>query len=148
LAPKKIRVIWQDLGVESAGELLYAVNENRLIDLKGFGPKTQSDLKKKLEYFLRSRHQYHFASLEGEAEQLLLSIQQQQPELRCEWTGAIRRKSITLEQIELLVEQHPHLESLLAAAGVTELQQQEGQWQGRSPHDIPLVIYPVAPEDF
>ncbi|NBR41145.1 MAG: hypothetical protein EBT93_17315, partial [Alphaproteobacteria bacterium] len=40
LGAKKIGVIWKDLGVESAGELLYAVNENRLIDLKGFGAKT------------------------------------------------------------------------------------------------------------
>ena len=50
--PKKINVIWKELGAESVGELLYACNENRLIELKGFGLKTQKDLKEKLEYFL------------------------------------------------------------------------------------------------
>ncbi|MGA0233230.1 MAG: helix-hairpin-helix domain-containing protein, partial [Saprospiraceae bacterium] len=54
LGAKKIGVIWKDLGVESAGELLYAVNENRLIDLKGFGAKTQENIKQQLEYFIES----------------------------------------------------------------------------------------------
>ena len=31
--PKKILTIWKDLGVETIGELLYACNENRLIEL-------------------------------------------------------------------------------------------------------------------
>ena len=39
VGPKKIKSIWKDLGAETIGELLYAVNENRLIELKGFGKK-------------------------------------------------------------------------------------------------------------
>ena len=42
LGPKKVRVLWQELGVTTLGELEYACNENRLLDLKGFGPKTQT----------------------------------------------------------------------------------------------------------
>lgn len=41
LGPKKISVIWTELGIESLGELEYACNENRLVALKGFGAKTQ-----------------------------------------------------------------------------------------------------------
>ncbi len=41
LGPKKVRALWQDLGVTTLGELEYACNENRLVDLKGFGLKTQ-----------------------------------------------------------------------------------------------------------
>ena len=37
--PKKVFQVWQSLGIESVGELLYACNENRLIELKGFGKK-------------------------------------------------------------------------------------------------------------
>jgi DNA polymerase (family 10) len=42
LGPKKVRTLWQDLGVESLGELEYACRENRLVDLKGFGPASQA----------------------------------------------------------------------------------------------------------
>lgn len=41
LGPKKVRALWRDLGVTTLGELEYACNENRLVDLKGFGAKTQ-----------------------------------------------------------------------------------------------------------
>src|SRR5690606_25147428 len=37
LGPKKVQVIWNDLQIESVGELLYACNENRLVQAKGFG---------------------------------------------------------------------------------------------------------------
>ncbi|MEO1412198.1 MAG: helix-hairpin-helix domain-containing protein, partial [Bacteroidota bacterium] len=46
--PKKIKSLWKGLEVETIGELLYACNENRLVELKGFGAKTQEDLRKKL----------------------------------------------------------------------------------------------------
>ena len=48
--PGKIRILWQELGVESMGELMYAINENRVMRLKGFGKKTQEDLQAKLRY--------------------------------------------------------------------------------------------------
>jgi DNA polymerase (family 10) len=46
IGPKKIVVIWKDLGIENVGELYYACNENRLIEAKGFGLKTQEEIKK------------------------------------------------------------------------------------------------------
>ena len=59
VGPKKVRQLWQELGIESTGELLYACNENRLVEYKGFGLKTQEDLKQKLEYYLKSRDKLH-----------------------------------------------------------------------------------------
>lgn len=44
LGPKKATVLWKDLGVASLGELEYAIRENRLVTLPGFGEKTQEKL--------------------------------------------------------------------------------------------------------
>lgn len=41
LGPKKVKALWRELGVTSLGELEYAIEENRLLTLKGFGKKTQ-----------------------------------------------------------------------------------------------------------
>ncbi|MBX2871148.1 MAG: DNA polymerase/3'-5' exonuclease PolX [Saprospiraceae bacterium] len=103
--PKKIKAVWKDLGVQSIGELLYAVNENRLIELNGFGKKTQEDLKHKLEYFQRSKNKYHYASLEGPAEELLKQLQSQLPGVEISLTGAIRRRANEVSRIEILVGQ-------------------------------------------
>ena len=46
IGPKKIAIIWHVLGIENIGELYYACNENRLIEAKGFGLKTQEEIKK------------------------------------------------------------------------------------------------------
>jgi DNA polymerase (family 10) len=44
LGPKKVRALWHDLGLASIGELAYACRENRLVELPGFGAKTQEKL--------------------------------------------------------------------------------------------------------
>lgn len=44
LGPKKIRKLYEDLGIGSIRELEYACQENRLLNLKGFGKKTQEKL--------------------------------------------------------------------------------------------------------
>jgi DNA polymerase (family 10) len=50
LGPKKVQIIWKQLGIESPGELHYACNENRLIEAKGFGLKTQEEILKALTF--------------------------------------------------------------------------------------------------
>lgn len=104
LGPKKIRQLWKELGIESIGELMYAVNENRLLELKGFGPKTQEDLRQKLEFFQRSQHQFHYAAAWDEARQLLEKISSALPARQVELTGPIRRKTNVVEGIDFLVE--------------------------------------------
>ncbi len=41
LGPKKASALWKELGVTTLGELEYAIRENRLVSLPGFGAKTQ-----------------------------------------------------------------------------------------------------------
>ena len=101
--PKKINVVWKELGVESVGELMYAVNENRLLDLKGFGQKTQNDLKEKLTFFQKSKDKYHYAALEPIAHLLIKQLRSLQPSARVEFTGSLRRAMPVLERIELIV---------------------------------------------
>ena len=129
--PKKIRVIWQELGVETIGELLYACNENRLIELKGFGQKTQADLQQKLEYYLRSRNRFRYAQLEGTAEQLLADIRKKLPGVRAEFTGALRRRANVVDIIELLI----GAPSIELADLLAEI-------------ELPVEIYTCKPEEF
>ena len=101
--PKKLRIIWKELGVESIGELLYACNENRLVELKGFGKKTQEDLRQKLEYFQKSQGKFLYADLEPPAEKLLEFLHKKLPEAKISLAGAIRRKCNIVERIEFVV---------------------------------------------
>src|SRR6185436_19391454 len=58
IGPKKINTIWEEMEIESIGELLYACNENRLMLYKGFGEKTQKNVQDAIEFY--TQHQGHF----------------------------------------------------------------------------------------
>ena len=55
LGPKKISTIWKEMSIESIGELLYACQENRLLLYKGFGEKTQANVRETIEFYLRNQ---------------------------------------------------------------------------------------------
>ncbi len=101
--PKKVLAVWKELGVETAGELLYAVNENRLVELKGFGQKSQEELKKLLEYFLKSKNKFHFGSLYPAAVKLTQQLRDQFPDAKISFCGAMRRCEDIVERIEILL---------------------------------------------
>ena len=64
LGTKKINTIWKEMEVESIGELLYACNENRLTLYKGFGAKTQQNIKDTIEFYLRNQGSFLYAQTE------------------------------------------------------------------------------------
>jgi DNA polymerase (family 10) len=64
IGPKKIATIWKELEIESLGELLYACNENRLTLYKGFGEKTQQNIKEAIEFFMQHQGLFLYAQLE------------------------------------------------------------------------------------
>jgi DNA polymerase (family 10) len=70
IGPKKIVVIWKDLGIENIGELYYACNENRLIEAKGFGLKTQEEIKKIIEFKMAAQGKFLYAQTEGPVNKL------------------------------------------------------------------------------
>lgn len=103
IGPKKVAQLWKELQIESTGELLYACHENRLIDLKGFGSKTQDQVKKAIEFNMASRGKYHYASVENYAHQLLKKIKSTDGVITASLTGAMRRKCEIVEKIEIIV---------------------------------------------
>lgn len=100
LGPKKISVIWKEMGIETLGELLYACNENRLLLFKGFGEKTQQSVKAAIEFYLRSKGSYLYAEIELLAFALEQQLKVQFANKRFELTGAFKRQSPTIEMLE------------------------------------------------
>lgn len=74
IGPKKIGIIWHILKIESVGELYYACNENRLIEAKGFGLKTQEEIKKIIEFKMAANGKFLYAHVEGIIHQLFKEL--------------------------------------------------------------------------
>lgn len=139
--PKKVLAVWKDLGVETAGELLYAVNENRLIELKGFGAKSQEELKKLLEYFLRSKDKFHYGSLYPAAKKLSQQLSAQFPDARVSLCGAMRRCEDIVERIEILLGWNGEKEALLKLPFLQEATLQEYGATGKTEEELPVAIF-------
>ncbi|MEL7163793.1 MAG: DNA polymerase/3'-5' exonuclease PolX, partial [Bacteroidota bacterium] len=78
------------------------INENRLVELKGFGAKTQEDLRQKLEFHQRSRGQFLYRTLDAVATPLLEALEIAFPDVRFARTGALRRCCPTLTSVAVL----------------------------------------------
>ncbi|WP_406826081.1 helix-hairpin-helix domain-containing protein [Pedobacter sp. KACC 23697] len=87
IGPKKIFIIWRTLGIESIGELYYACNENRLIEAKGFGLKTQEEIKNAIEFKLAANGRFLYAQVEGFAKTLFIQL--------ADWVGKIDQAAIS-----------------------------------------------------
>jgi len=100
IGPKKITVIWKEMGIESIGELLYACNENRLSLYKGFGEKTQKSIQESIEYFLKNIGSYLYAQIEEFALTLDKHLKKHFNKNQFLLTGNFRRHTETIDKIE------------------------------------------------
>ena len=117
LGPKKVKQIWNEMEIETIGELLYACNENRLVAYSGFGPKIQADIIEKLEYFQASQGKFLYAHVHKQAEKCLELIKTKQTSTKIEICGDVRRMMPEVKGIELLsdaalVDIFPEIESM------------------------------------
>ncbi|MEI2272091.1 helix-hairpin-helix domain-containing protein [Sphingobacterium sp. ML3W] len=103
LGPKKVQIIWQELGIESVGELLYACNENRLVEAKGFGLKTQEEIKKSIEFSISNQGWFLYAKVLSQADTFYAILKTHFPSSLLSFTGDFRRKCEVLSTVDLLI---------------------------------------------
>lgn len=103
IGPKKVAIIWHQLGIENTGELYYACNENRLVEAKGFGIKTQEEIKKVLEFRMASNGKFLYAQAKHEADELMLLLKSMFPGALLEFGGEYRRCCEIISELTIVL---------------------------------------------
>ncbi len=103
LGPKKIRILYEKLKIETIGELEYACAENRLVEFKGFGKKTQDKILTGIERLKRYKEKHLYADIITEANSILNSVQRREDVISASLAGSIRRCNETIKDIDILV---------------------------------------------
>ncbi|GAA4340447.1 helix-hairpin-helix domain-containing protein [Mucilaginibacter gynuensis] len=103
IGPKKVAIIWKDLGIENTGQLYYACNENRLIEAKGFGLKTQEEIRKAIEFRMANNGKFLYAQVEAEAKELIDEIKATFPEALKHFSGEFRRYSEIITELNIVL---------------------------------------------
>ena len=101
LGPKKVRLLWDGLQIESVTDLLYACHENRLIELKGFGVKTQQSIIQNIEFKLRSAGKFHYAYAEKVTKAIISKLLKKTNLVS--YTGAMYRKCEIIDEVDILI---------------------------------------------
>jgi DNA polymerase (family 10) len=102
MGPKKIKYLFDNLGISNIGELEYACIENRLVDLPNFGKKTQENILKGIEVLKKFKGKFLFAGVIEEAEKIHKKIENFKYIKRASLAGSVRRKKEIVKDIDIV----------------------------------------------
>lgn len=102
IGPKKVKTMYSELGIASLGELEYACNENRLVTMKGFGAKTQSNILKGIQFLKTRQGLFLFPFAAEKARALLEQLKQDQRILRVSVAGSLRRHKEFVKDVDIV----------------------------------------------
>ena len=103
LGPKKIKLIYDKLGITTMEELEKYAREGRLRSLSGFGPKTEENILKGIEFLKRSKGRLPLGQVLPLAIDLRRYIEESGLVKRVDVVGSIRRFKETVHDVDILV---------------------------------------------
>lgn len=124
LGPKKIRALWTSLGVTDLDGLKRACEENRLVDLKGFGEKTQKKILEGIALVRKTDGQYLLSDALPVARALLARLEAFPKVRRASIAGSLRRRKEVVRDVDLLASSDDApavMEHFVRSPGVKEI---------------------------
>ena len=103
LGPKKVRVIWQELGITSTHELMEACQSGKVAETKGFGEKTQETILQNLIFNASNSGKWLYADIEETLLGLQEKLTQQLPMATVRVVGDFARRMEVIETGEYLI---------------------------------------------
>jgi len=144
IGPKKINTIWKELEVESIGELLYACNENRLLLYKGFGEKTQDNIRESIEFYLQNQGNYLYAQIESYAHAMNEKLSAHFTKDKISLTGSFRRQMETIDVLEWCATASSHdLKKFFLETGIDAIEEDAETILFKGKENVKLKFYLV-----
>jgi DNA polymerase (family 10) len=103
LGPKKIKTLYDTFGIKTIGELEYACLENRLVELQGFGQKTQEKILQGIQQVKKYQGRYLYGEVIQTADEILKKVLSHPKVFRASLAGSVRRRMEIVRDINLVV---------------------------------------------
>lgn len=103
LGPKKVKAVYESLGVDSIAKLKEACESGKLAELSGFGKKTAEKILEAIEFREQNADRFRLGDVEVPVRQILDSLKGHPDCLRVEAAGSYRRAKETVHDIDFLV---------------------------------------------
>ena len=154
LGPKKVQVLWKELGLTSTHELMEACQSGKVAQTKGFGEKTQETIIQSLLFKASTSGKWLYADIEETIDSLASQWQQQLAPAQVRIVGDFARRLEIISEGEFLIgsaDLHSIKSSLTQLAGITWSKALSGPmtWRGKLEEpELQLVIHLCSLEDF
>lgn len=102
LGPKKIKLLYDELKVESLGDLRAAAESNRIAVLKGFGEKTQVKILEGISFIESVGDRVLQSKAVRQVAPILEAVKAHPNVIRAEVCGSLRRRAETIGDLDIL----------------------------------------------
>jgi DNA polymerase (family X) len=103
MGPKKIKVLFEKLKIQTLEELKKAAENHKLEKLDGFGAKTEENILKGIEHLNKHADKRLYSKAKQAADRILETIKNIKGVIRCEIAGSLRRKKELIGDIDIVV---------------------------------------------
>jgi DNA polymerase (family X) len=103
LGPKRVKVLWHDLHIQTLEQLLRAAREGRIRELPGFGEKTEQRIIEAAQAQVSQARRFKLAVAAQYAEAFTTYLRRIQAVERVDIAGSFRRMRETVGDIDILV---------------------------------------------
>lgn len=102
LGPKRVKLLYDKLGLKSIGELKQAAETHQLAELRGFGDKSEENILKGIERLNRRTGRRLIPEALKDATVILETISKQKEVERVEIAGSLRRRKELIGDIDII----------------------------------------------
>ncbi len=103
LGPKKVKTLWEELGITSTHELMEACQSGKVAQIKGFGQKTQDTIIQNLEFKASNTGKWLYADIETTIDGLKNSLQNRIGDAQLAVVGDFARNMEIIASAEFLI---------------------------------------------
>ena len=103
LGPKKVKVLYEKLGITNIEELERACKAHKIAKLPGFGWKTEENILKGIKLFREKTGRKPLGEILSLAEEIMETLKKESPVENIAVAGSIRRRKETVKDIDILI---------------------------------------------
>lgn len=154
LGPKKVKMLWEEMGITSTHELLEACQSGQVAKIKGFGEKTQESILQALEFRAANMGKWLYADLEDLMKDFSKKLEALDGVNQVTAVGDFARKMEIIQTVEFLVSGTDQKKVLSQISAIESLEQDfktssPYKWRGKIVEpEVQLLIHYTEGDNF